>query len=274
MPWFKIDDKHHDHSKTRKALRGVKGKRRDAGAMGLWELAGSWSADNLMDGFVPTDELFRWDDNWQALADRLVDAEYWEPVEKDGEEGYQFINWDEHQPTKADVEAKREAARERMRNMRSGSRERSGAVRANSTRSDAVRSPTPSRPVPTRPVPTTEEPPLVDVPTEMDRFDEFWDAYGHKKDRATAEKKWRLALKKPGVTADLLITAAAAYVDWERANNEGGRFIMGPAKWLLNERWRDERSARATAPTRTQQHLALARQLAAEESGLTLGELA
>lgn len=155
MPWFKVDDKHHDHKKTRKALRGVAGKRRDAGAMGLWELAGSWSADNLQDGFVPTDELFRWDDDWEELAARLVAAEYWEPAEKDGEEGFQFINWEEHQPMKADVEAKREAAKERMRNLRSGSRSRSSEVRANKQenlpRSDAGSSPAPSRPDPTRP---------------------------------------------------------------------------------------------------------------------------
>ena len=90
IPWFKIDDKHHDHKKTRRALRGAEGKRRDASAMGLWELAGSWCADNLTDGFVPTDELYRWDDDWQTLADRLVDAGYWEAEEIDGEDGYRL----------------------------------------------------------------------------------------------------------------------------------------------------------------------------------------
>lgn len=155
MTWFKVDDKHHDHKKTRKALRGVRGKRRDAGAMGLWELAGSWSADNLQDGFVPSDELFRWDDDWEALAARLVDADYWEPAEKDGEPGYQFVNWEEHQPMKVEVEAKREAAKERMRQIRSSSRsrsrERSGEQDANEQEKFARSSPTPSRPVPTRP---------------------------------------------------------------------------------------------------------------------------
>ena len=153
MPWFKVDDKHHDHKKTRRALRGATGKRRDAAAMGLWELAGSWCADNLTDGFVPTDELYRWDDDWETLSARLVAAGYWEPDEIEGESGFTFINWDEHQPVKAEVEAKREAARERMRNIRSGSRSRSSEVRANTTRSDDVRSPTPSRPDPSRPDP-------------------------------------------------------------------------------------------------------------------------
>jgi hypothetical protein len=97
------------------------------------------------------------------------------------------------------------------------------------------------------------------------RFEEFWETYGHKKDRANSERKWRLALKKPNVTADLLIAAAAAYVLHERTNNEGGRYIMGPAKWLLNERWTDERVARAPEMTRVGEHMALARRLAAEE---------
>ena len=164
IPWFKIDDKHHDHKKTRRALRGAEGKRRDASAMGLWELAGSWCADNLTDGFVPTDELYRWDDDWQTLADRLVDAGYWEAEEIDGEDGYRFVNWDEHQPVKAEVEAKREAARERMRNIRSGSRSGSSEVRANETRSDNVRSLTPSRPVPSRPEGSKEPSSAADEP--------------------------------------------------------------------------------------------------------------
>lgn len=168
MPWFKIDDKHHDHRKTRRALRAGKAKRRDAAAIGLWCLAGSWSADNLMDGFVPTDELLRWDDDGETLAEMLVEAEFWEPTERDGEPGFQFINWDEHQPTKADVEAKREAARERMRAARNkggkvSSREQDANVRANNPRSSREVRSTPSRPVPTRPDPEVVV--VADAPT-------------------------------------------------------------------------------------------------------------
>jgi len=167
VPWFKVDDKHHDHKKTRKALRGVSGKRRDAAAMGLWELAGSWCADNLTDGFVPTDELYRWDDAWEALAARLVAAGYWLAEEVDGEPGYRFANWAEHQPMKDEVEAKREAARERMRALRSGSGARSSAVRANETGSDASSSVTPSRPVPTRPDPGESRPRATQLPEDF-----------------------------------------------------------------------------------------------------------
>lgn len=99
----------------------------------------------------------------------------------------------------------------------------------------------------------------------LDGFEEFWDVYGKKVDRKRAEQKWRLALKKPGMTAGRLIAAAGAYVADERANNSGGRYIVDPARWLHGERWNDERPAHAQPLTRTQQHLELARQLQAEQ---------
>lgn len=166
MPWFRADDKLHDHRKTRKAIRTHPDKRRDAGPLGLWTLAGTWSADNLTDGFVPADELDRWDEDGEALAGRLVDAGFWEAAEKDGEPGYQFVNWEERQPLKEEVEEKRAAARERMKSVRAkrregrkdpgspdGSREHDANVQANNTGTFARSSPNPdpTRPDPTRP---------------------------------------------------------------------------------------------------------------------------
>lgn len=147
VTWFKADDKFHGHRKTRKALRHPE-KRRDAAAVGLWTLAGTWSADNLTDGFVPSDELFRWDDDAEGLADRLVEAELWTRAEVHGEPGFQFVNWEEWQPTKATVEGKREQARERMKAVRDNKPKRSKPVRANRPRSAREVRSTPSRPVP------------------------------------------------------------------------------------------------------------------------------
>lgn len=150
MVWFKVDDKFHDARKTRRALR-VRGKRRDAAAIGLWVLAGSWCADNLTDGFVPTDELYRWDDDAETLADRLVDAELWTPAEVDGEAGFQFENWSDYQPMKEDVDRKREAARERMRAVRARPKKGARRVRANSEGTAPEVGSTPTRPDPSRP---------------------------------------------------------------------------------------------------------------------------
>ena len=111
------------------------------------------------------------------------------------------------------------------------------------------------------------ETPLPDESGESDvmaRFDEFWDTYAKKVDRKKAEAKWRLALKRKGVTPELLIESARAYVTWERANNEGGRFVMDPARWLNGHRWEDERPARAPQASRSQQWLQLAADLGAQ----------
>lgn len=96
------------------------------------------------------------------------------------------------------------------------------------------------------------------------RFDEFWNAYDHKVGRKRAETAYAAALKKPGVTPDLLIAAAASYVAWVKSEGKHPQFTKHPTTWLHGEHWTDERAARMT---RTQQHLALAQQLHAEEQG-------
>jgi hypothetical protein len=99
-----------------------------------------------------------------------------------------------------------------------------------------------------------------------ERFDEFWEAYGNKVGRKKSEVAYRNALKKPGVTPDLLIAAAAQYVAWCR---ETDTFIKNPLTWLHGEHWTDERVARQPL-SNVQQHLALARRLAEEEQGQTI----
>ena len=96
MPWFKVDDKLHDHRKARSASKA---------AMGVWVLAGSWSADNLMDGFVPTSVLSRW--GTKADAARLVEVGLWHPFVKDGEPGWIFHEWETYQPPRAQKLAER-----------------------------------------------------------------------------------------------------------------------------------------------------------------------
>ena len=107
--------------------------------------------------------------------------------------------------------------------------------------------------------------PLADKSADIeDRFDEFWDAYGKKVKRADAEKKWAKAVRKED--PDRIIAAARTYVAWERANNQGGRFIADPSTWLHGERWNDERPATHQPSTRVQEHLTLVQRLAAEET--------
>lgn len=142
MTWFKVDDKLHDHRKTR-----VAGK----AAMGVWVLAGSWSADNLTDGFVPESVLTRW--GTRADANKLVKAGLWHPDEHEGEKGWRFHEWSEggRQPTRAETLARREvrAAAGRLGGQASG-RTRRGA-NAKQSASGGASGPVepPARPGPT-----------------------------------------------------------------------------------------------------------------------------
>jgi hypothetical protein len=102
--------------------------------------------------------------------------------------------------------------------------------------------------------------------TEPDRFDEFWTTYDKRRGRKAALAKYRIALKKPGVTEDLLIAAAAAYIEWQRFDGKHPHFTKDPATWLHGEHWTDERPGRIQPQTRVQEHLTLVQQLAAEEA--------
>lgn len=232
MAWFKADDKLHDTKKTRRALRSGD-KRRDASAMGLWVLAGTWCAGNETDGFVPTDELDRWDDDAEVLAERLVDAGLWHPAEVDGEPGYQFHDWSDYQPTRAQLEDKREQARERMRRARG----QVGHVRANgeSTSGDV-------RSTPTRPDPTPKNTPAADA-AESDpvavAFDGWWAKYPRKTAKPAALKAFRKALRQAGDVQPLMAGLENAIAVWQAARTEP-QFIPHPATWLNQGRWDDE----------------------------------
>lgn len=151
MPWFKVDDGFHGHPK----VIGL-----SASAVGLWLLAGTWAAQYLTDGKVPSGMVPRFGGSADD-ATALVGAGLWH--EADG--GYSFHEWAKYQPTKEDVEAEREAARERMRSVRAKRKgtvantdEGSAEVRANTDEgSEEVRL-TPTQPDPAQPSPSQPEP--------------------------------------------------------------------------------------------------------------------
>ena len=137
-----VDDKLHSHPKAVRA--GVS-------AMGLWSLAGSWSADQLTDGFVPDYIAARIDSDSEAHAAELVKARLWHATEKNGEPGWQFHEWENFQPTREQVEAKREAARERMARVRGNRKGGSQEVRANTEGTSQEVRLTPALPIPSQP---------------------------------------------------------------------------------------------------------------------------
>lgn len=212
MAWFKVDDKVHSHKKAARA--GV-------AAMGLWTVAGSWCADHLTDGFVP-DYIAERLAPGQAddLAVLLVHAGLWESDVHDGDDGWRFRDWCDYQPTRDDVEQKRERERDKKRQQRRDAdgqymsprespRDKAGTPQGSP---EAV---PPSRPDPSRTkdknVPRkratqlpdgwkpTPEPELVkavggDVAArrELEKFRDYWAAQGGAKGRkADWQATWR-----------------------------------------------------------------------------------
>jgi hypothetical protein len=121
MPWFRVDDQYGDHPK----IKTIPWKYR-LQAVGLWTLCGNWAARNLTDGFIP-DTVIEENHGTQQLVDYLVNARVRpdEPglwIVADG--GYQFHDWHLYQPTRASVEAEREATRKRVTRWREQRRNR------------------------------------------------------------------------------------------------------------------------------------------------------
>ncbi|QIS16602.1 hypothetical protein [Nocardia arthritidis] len=92
MPWFQVDDQLGFHPKTVAAGNA---------AMGLWVRAGSWSMQQLTEGFVPTAIVRGL--GTAAQAKKLVEVGLWAAAEG----GYQFHGWAERQLSKNEIEDRR-----------------------------------------------------------------------------------------------------------------------------------------------------------------------
>lgn len=136
MTWFKVDDSFYDHPKVFDAP--------DC-AVALWIRAGTWSARNLTEGFVPATLPARLcGDPDTAVAD-LLRRGLW--LRASG--GYRFHDWAEYQPSAAqvaDLKAKRAAAG-RKGGLAKGSKQTASNSQASASRV-AKQNGTPTRPPP------------------------------------------------------------------------------------------------------------------------------
>ena len=264
MSWGRLDDKLHEHPKVWRA---------GTSAMGLWVLANSWCCDNRWTGgFIPERVLRRWNDascDASDASDALVCAGLWHPAEQKGEQGYVFHDWDEYG---AD-QGQSFAAHVRWHSNKNVVKEGCDWCAQDAPHMQRNADAMPPVPVPVpEPVPTTERTTSSLARAKRsetpERFEEFWDAYDHKQGRKKAEAAYRAALKKPGVTDDLLITAASSYVAFVKAEGKHPTYTKHPTTWLNGEHWNDERTARTQPQTRVQGHLALAQKLADEHPHL------
>src|SRR5690606_20482832 len=216
---------------SRKLMRIPRSKR--AAAIGVWTLAGAWSMHDLTDGFVPAYMIEEWGGD-ESHADALVTAGMWEHDERDGDPGYQFVNWDEYQPTKADVEAKRARDRERKRNQ---PRDKGGKFAgrtvdaADSARkvAESGRSAADSTvPLPSPPLPLTNAHPSGSA------FDDWWAIWKKKKGIGDARKAYKAAVPKK-ISHDDLVAKTIAFWDHVARTGADPQYIPYPATWLRAE---------------------------------------
>jgi len=137
MVWFKVDDGFYSHPKVLSI---------EPGALGLWVVAGSWSAAHLTEGVVPDHVLPRLLDGAAELAPALVAAGLWTRIRN----GYKFHDWLDQNPSKEDVNRERTATAERQKRWREAQRNGvSNAVTDAVTRrvTNGVSNAAPTRPI-------------------------------------------------------------------------------------------------------------------------------
>lgn len=94
MTWFKVDDSFHSHPKTLQAGNA---------AIGLWIRCGSYCAQHLTDGLVPTEVALMYGNS--SAAKKLLAVQLWEP--KQG--GWLMHDYLLYNPSRAEVLAERES---------------------------------------------------------------------------------------------------------------------------------------------------------------------
>lgn len=123
MPWGKMDDKFHRNRKVRK-LRRMRG---GVEALGVWAYRWSWCLDDVdLTGMVPEDEL---DERELKAAPKLVEVGLWDEVEG----GFRFHDFNEYNPTKEQVERKKERDRQRAAALRAEEKTRNSEQTSKNT---------------------------------------------------------------------------------------------------------------------------------------------
>lgn len=231
ITWFKVDDGFAFHPKAIMAGNA---------ALGLWVRAGAWCGANLTDGALPKHMIGTFGAQ-KRDARKLVEVGLWVETK----DGYQFHEWEQMQPSKAEVLAERAKNKERQQRFRD--RQRNGVT--NDVTDDVTHGATngaPSRPVPTLKeesfkrssspaTPDDAEPDQDPKPIMYSRaFEAFWDAYPRKVGKKAASAAFDKARKQASLQT--ICEAAARYRD---DPNREDAFTAHPTTWLNEGRWDD-----------------------------------
>lgn len=227
----------------------------------------AYCAEQLTDGFVPTMVVpilaapmhgYVWvgedgvnptpadvaDSRWHNLAETLVFAGLWEVVDN----GWRIVNYLDHQPSRVEVEARKERARE---NGRKGGRAKAETRLPNPTANPGANPPAnrpasempsnpPSESVAPAPAPRPSPTELQNLnpsssPLRGDDFQEFWQVYPRRAGKKAAEKAWTKAVK--ATPAAQILGGAARFRD---DPNREQACTPHPATWLNQGRWDDD----------------------------------
>jgi len=252
MTWFKVDDSFYDHPKVFDAP--------DC-AVALWTRAGTWSARNLTDGFVPTGMPARFCNDVDQAVRELLNRGLW--LRSKG--GYQFHDWTQYQPTRDEAIAGRDGmssggALGNHRRWHVGQGKKNASCRYCQGKQDRVTDRVPDQVgegvpesppnPPARPVPTTKDPiknssstappskeraPVKPGSDDDKQFARFWDAYPRRVGKGQARRAWAKAVKTND--PETIIEAASRFTALR--GNEDPQFTAYPATWLNGERWTD-----------------------------------
>jgi hypothetical protein len=203
MVWFRVDDSFYDHPKVVSIPRSVR-----AQAIGTWTLAGNWCAKQLTDGVLPAHQVEEVGGT-AAGAQALVKAKLWIRTKT----GFRFKNWDEYQPTRAQVEATRESERTRKARQRA---KPSGQQTESDERPDGSPAPVPpgqpvghqqvsEHPVPSRPGPAPDS--HVSQSSHVPDREETTDDDADRSRRNGYWRGWRIS------NPDRMVALIAGHVD-------------------------------------------------------------
>lgn len=222
----------------------------------------------LTDGFL--DErvaLKKWGrDVIEELASNHDERPTFERVEG----GWMIRDYEQHQTTRADIEAKREAGRA------------GGLAKAKQAASKPV---APATAPASNPQPDSSSTRLAKTETETETeaetetllepsapaaltraFDEAWGHWPKKVERKKAADQWKVAVRKLGV--DAAVECVSRFGDAYAATTEK-QFVPALGVWLRGERWTDELPQARTeqrSMTTTDRNLSYLQRLAAEEA--------
>lgn len=218
MAWFKVDDGFHHSAKVLSIPREVR-----AEALGAWIIAGTWSADNMTDGFIPTAVLLDWPFSIGAIQ-ALIQCGLW----LDEDHGVQFHDWCDYQPTREQLKAKQDEV--------SAKRSVAGSKGAAKRWQSDGKSMASDSPVP-EPVPVPKK---NSSSSKLDEnFEIFWEIYPRKVGKATARKAFLSAFSKYPYLTYLAIIEGAKRIAAD-PNLPEPAFIPHPTTWLNRGGWEDD----------------------------------